>query len=54
MGRHGMPPGYGGRNRGDAANQEDYLDKVIEEVERDIFERQELANYKAQAKLVER
>ena len=49
-----MPPGHRGRNRGDAAEQDDYLNKVIEEVERDILERQELANYKAQAKLIER
>ena len=47
-----MPPGYRAR-RGDD-NAEDNLYKVIEEVERDIFERQELANYKTQAKLVER
>lgn len=53
----GMPPGYrgyGARNRGDGEDPNEHIDKVIENVERHVFDRQELANYKAQAKLIER
>ena len=51
-----MPPGYRGGRRGeDQADLGDHkLDTIIEQVERDVFERQELTNYKIQAKLLER